>query len=68
MAALTILGKSLRHRADVVRYQDPAILSGQMKNGQIIHIVNRLRPEVHERTAAKDATNDSPIKIVVPGI
>jgi hypothetical protein len=33
MAAMTILGKSLRHAADVVRYQDPAILSGQMENG-----------------------------------
>jgi len=42
MAALTILGKSLRQSANVVRYQDPAILSGQMENGQIIHIVNRL--------------------------
>ena len=45
--------------------QDSVFLSGQMENGQIVHVVNGLRPEIHGRVTAEYTTHDSPIQIVI---
>ena len=54
-----------RHAADVMGNQDSVFLSGQMENGQIVHVVNGLRPEIHGRVTAEYTTHDSPIQIVI---
>ena len=45
--------------------QDSVFLSGQMENGQIVHVIDGLRPEIHGRVTAEYTTHDSPIQIVI---